>query len=33
MPIAAGENISSLEDFTKVLTDDVLGLVQPDVAK
>lgn len=33
MPIAAGENISSLEDFTKVLTDDVLGVVQHDVAK
>jgi len=33
MPIAAGENISSLEDFKEVLAEDVLGVVQPDIAK
>ncbi|WP_035674960.1 mandelate racemase/muconate lactonizing enzyme family protein [Bradyrhizobium liaoningense] len=33
MPIAAGENISSVEDFKEVLADDVLGVVQPDIAK
>ncbi|MBR1203720.1 MULTISPECIES: mandelate racemase/muconate lactonizing enzyme family protein [unclassified Bradyrhizobium] len=33
MPIAAGENISSVEGFKEVLTEDVLGVVQPDIAK
>lgn len=33
MPIAAGENITSVEGFKQVLTDDVLGVVQPDIAK
>lgn len=33
MPIAAGENISSVEDFEQVLAEDVLGVVQPDIAK
>lgn len=33
MPIAAGENISSVEDFREVLAEDVLGVVQPDIAK
>ncbi|MGY4625618.1 mandelate racemase/muconate lactonizing enzyme family protein [Bradyrhizobium sp. USDA 4486] len=33
MPIAAGENISSVEGFKLVLAEDVLGVVQPDVAK
>ncbi|MBR0801481.1 mandelate racemase/muconate lactonizing enzyme family protein [Bradyrhizobium jicamae] len=33
MPIAAGENISSVEDFKEVLAEDVLGVVQPDIAK
>ncbi|WP_314945301.1 mandelate racemase/muconate lactonizing enzyme family protein [Bradyrhizobium cosmicum] len=33
MPIAAGENISSVEGFRKVLAEDVLGVVQPDIAK
>ena len=33
MPIAAGENISSVEGFEQVLADDVLGVVQPDIAK
>lgn len=33
MPIAAGENISSAEGFKDVLAEDVLGVVQPDVAK
>lgn len=33
MPIAAGENISSVEGFKEVLADDVLGVVQPDIAK
>ncbi|MHC2681993.1 D-galactarolactone cycloisomerase [Bradyrhizobium diazoefficiens] len=33
MPIAAGENISSVEDFEAALGDDVLGVIQPDIAK
>ena len=33
MPIAAGENISSLDAFKDVLAEDVLGVVQPDIAK
>lgn len=33
MPIAAGENISSVEGFKNVLAEDVLGVVQPDIAK
>jgi L-alanine-DL-glutamate epimerase-like enolase superfamily enzyme len=33
MPIAAGENISSIEAFKEVLSESVLGVVQPDVAK
>ncbi|TGN88652.1 mandelate racemase/muconate lactonizing enzyme family protein [Bradyrhizobium yuanmingense] len=33
MPIAAGENISSLEAFENVLAEDILGVVQPDIAK
>lgn len=33
MPIAAGENIASVEDFRHVLSEDVLGVVQPDIAK
>ncbi len=33
MPIAAGENIASVEDFREVLAEDVLGVVQPDIAK
>ncbi|MCK1275059.1 mandelate racemase/muconate lactonizing enzyme family protein [Bradyrhizobium sp. 61] len=33
MPIAAGENISSDEGFKDVLAEDVLGVVQPDIAK
>ncbi|WP_342731613.1 mandelate racemase/muconate lactonizing enzyme family protein [Bradyrhizobium sp. B117] len=33
MPIAAGENISRVEDFDEVLAEDVLGVVQPDIAK
>lgn len=33
MPIAAGENISSVEGFKEVLAEDVLGVVQPDIAK
>ncbi|MCG2643040.1 MULTISPECIES: mandelate racemase/muconate lactonizing enzyme family protein [Bradyrhizobium] len=33
MPIAAGENISSVEDFAAALGDDVLGVIQPDIAK
>ena len=32
-PIAAGENISSVEGFKDVLAEDVLGVVQPDIAK
>lgn len=33
LPIAAGENISSVEGFKDVLAEDVLGVVQPDIAK
>ncbi|SHG46703.1 mandelate racemase/muconate lactonizing enzyme family protein [Bradyrhizobium erythrophlei] len=33
MPIAAGENIASAEGFKQVLAEDVLGVVQPDIAK
>ncbi|AHY48868.1 mandelate racemase/muconate lactonizing enzyme family protein [Bradyrhizobium japonicum] len=33
MPIAAGENISSVEGFKDVLAEDVLGVIQPDIAK
>jgi len=33
MPIAAGENIASVEGFKDVLAEDVLGVVQPDIAK
>jgi len=33
MPIAAGENMSSLEAFREALAEDVLGVVQPDIAK
>lgn len=33
MPIAAGENIASVEAFKHVLAEDVLGVVQPDIAK
>lgn len=33
MPIAAGENISSIEGFQEVLAEDILGVVQPDIAK
>lgn len=33
MPIAAGENISRVEDFEQILSEDVLSVVQPDIAK
>jgi D-galactarolactone cycloisomerase len=33
MPTAAGENISSVHAFRDVLSEDVLGVVQPDIAK
>lgn len=33
MPIAAGENIASIDAFKEVLAEDVLGVVQPDIAK
>lgn len=33
MPLAAGENIASREAFALVLSEDVLGVVQPDIAK
>ncbi|MEY9178766.1 D-galactarolactone cycloisomerase [Bradyrhizobium sp. USDA 326] len=33
MPIASGENISSVQDFEAALGDDVLGVIQPDIAK
>ncbi|UPJ61319.1 mandelate racemase/muconate lactonizing enzyme family protein [Bradyrhizobium sp. 192] len=33
MPIAAGENISNAAGFKEVLAEDVLGVVQPDIAK
>lgn len=32
-PLAAGENIASRAGFAQVLGDDVLGVVQPDIAK
>lgn len=32
-PIAAGENIASMEGFKEALSEDVLGVVQPDIAK
>jgi L-alanine-DL-glutamate epimerase-like enolase superfamily enzyme len=33
MPLAAGENIASREAFEQVLSEDVLDVVQPDIAK
>jgi D-galactarolactone cycloisomerase len=33
MPLAAGENIASCEAFEQVLSEDVLDVVQPDIAK
>lgn len=33
MPIAGGENVSSVEAFKDVLSEGVLGVVQPDIAK
>ena len=33
MPLAAGENIASREDFAQVLSEGVLDVVQPDIAK
>ena len=33
MPLAAGENIASPEDFAHVLIEGVLDVVQPDIAK
>ncbi len=33
MPLAAGENIASCEAFEQVLAEDVLDVVQPDIAK
>jgi len=33
MPIAAGENISSAAGFKEVLAENVLGVIQPDIAK
>lgn len=33
MPLAAGENIASVDGFRDVLAADVLGVVQPDIAK
>ncbi|QOZ54859.1 mandelate racemase/muconate lactonizing enzyme family protein [Bradyrhizobium sp. CCBAU 53338] len=33
MPIAAGENISSVAGFHEALAENVLGVVQPDIAK
>jgi L-alanine-DL-glutamate epimerase-like enolase superfamily enzyme len=33
MPIAAGENVSSVAGFKEVLAEEVLGVVQPDIAK
>jgi L-alanine-DL-glutamate epimerase-like enolase superfamily enzyme len=33
MPLAAGENISSVAGFKDVLAEDVLDVVQPDIAK
>ncbi len=33
VPLAAGENIASRDGFARVLDDDVLRVVQPDIAK
>ena len=33
VPLAAGENIASREGFAQALSDDVLSVVQPDIAK
>ena len=33
VPLAAGENIASHEGFTQALGDDVLRVIQPDIAK
>ena len=33
MPLAAGENIASRAAFEQILAEDVLGVVQPDIAK
>lgn len=33
VPLAAGENIASRQGFAQALGDDVLGVVQPDIAK
>lgn len=33
MPLAGGENIAGRENFASALAEDVLGVVQPDVAK
>jgi L-alanine-DL-glutamate epimerase-like enolase superfamily enzyme len=33
MPLAAGENIASREGFELVLSEEVLHVVQPDIAK
>ncbi len=33
VPLAAGENIASQEGFARALSDDVLRVVQPDIAK
>ncbi|MGN6113924.1 MAG: mandelate racemase/muconate lactonizing enzyme family protein [Nitrobacter sp.] len=33
MPLAAGENVASRAGFAQVLGDNVLGVVQPDIAK
>jgi L-alanine-DL-glutamate epimerase-like enolase superfamily enzyme len=32
MPLAAGENIASREDFAQVIPEGVLDVVQPDIA-
>jgi L-alanine-DL-glutamate epimerase-like enolase superfamily enzyme len=33
MPLAAGENIASRDGFSQVLAEDVLSVLQPDIAK
>ena len=33
VPLAAGENIASFDGFAQALSDDVLAVVQPDIAK
>ncbi|ABD08754.1 Mandelate racemase/muconate lactonizing enzyme [Rhodopseudomonas palustris HaA2] len=33
MPLAAGENFASRESFQQALSDDTLGVIQPDIAK